>query len=185
MTHRHDHRSRAELQAYVDGQAVGDAVRRHLATCERCRGLVEDLRQIDLAMRSLPLERVEASFAERIMAQVGVPTASAGIFRFIVYLPSALGLALVLGIMAAAYVLAGGAGGGEAVGLEQVGQTAVETLDSGLETAVRWLASLGSSTAMGIVAFALGLLAVVALGELVPGGALRRSRERLRDSGSA
>jgi len=61
------------LSAYVDGE-VPERLRRivesHLATCESCRGRLDEIRQIDeLLQGSLPVPPVPDRLAARIMAE--------------------------------------------------------------------------------------------------------------------
>jgi anti-sigma factor RsiW len=188
MTTKHKHLTRAELYAYRDGQLPAEeagAARGHLESCRRCAGVFEDLGRVDGAISSLPLERVDESFTEKVMAQVGLSTLNTGLYRFVVYLPSVVGLILVLGVMGGAYLLAGGMGaGGEHTGLAHTGSTFMQTIETSMRALVGWLASLGSSGALAITAFALGLLVLVALGDLLPAGTMRKGRERLRDAPS-
>ena len=188
MKEDRDHPTRAELHALLDRTLPEEetkAVGLHLKSCRRCNTLYEDLRSLHGALRSLPLERLDASFTERVMAQLGLPTVNTGVFSLIVFLPSVVGLLLVLGIMGGAYILAGGgtAQSGQPL-LEHTVASYVQMLETALNGLVGWLASVGSSGALAITAFALGFLVILALGELLPAGSVRKGRGRLRDSAS-
>jgi len=189
MTQQHEHLTRAEFHAYLDGQLPSEKTepaRRHLSRCQRCSETFEGLRQLDSAVRSLPLERVSGSFTEKVMAQVGLSKVDSGVFRFIVYLPSVVGLVLVLGVMGGVYLLAGGAGVAvEPTGVGQTASTLVQTLGTAMKELVGWVASVGSAGALAISAFALGLILLVALGELLTVNPIRKGRGRLRNSASA
>ena len=106
-----EHVTRDELHEHLDGRLTADreiAVRRHLSACHRCAAELAGLKSLGRAVLSLPLERAGASLAERVMAQVGVPSLSSRGFRIAVFIPSVLGMVLVLAVMGGAYLMAGG-----------------------------------------------------------------------------
>jgi hypothetical protein len=188
MNENRDHPTSAELHALLDRtlpEEKTETVGLHLKSCRQCSALYEDLRSLHGALSSLPLERLDASFTERVMAQLGLPTVHTGVFSLIVFLPSVVGLLLVLGIMGAAYMLAGGGGAesGQPL-LEHTADSFVQMLETALNGLVGWLTSVGSSGALAITASALGFLLILALGELLPAGFSRKGRSRLRDSAS-
>jgi len=189
MRQQQEHLTRAELHTYLDGQLPPEkteAARRHLSHCRPCREIFEGLRHLDVAVRALPLERVSVSFTEKVMSQVGLSTVHTGVFKFIVYLPSVVGLVLVLGIMGGAYLLAGRTEvRTEPTGLGQTGATLTQTLGTAMEAVVGWVASVGSSGALAISAFALGLILLIALSELLTINPIRKGRGHLRNSASA
>ena len=182
------HLTRAQLQDYLDetlGPEQTTSIADHLKTCHRCNGAYEELLKVHHALGRLPVQSVAGSFTDRVLAEVGISRLHPGLFRFLVYLPSLVGMLLVVGAMAGAYVLAAGSGLTDSSSVAGGSVALVEQMaDSAMRTLMKWVTSMGSSGALAISAFALGLLVLLALGDLLPAAPVRRDRRRARDAAS-
>jgi anti-sigma factor RsiW len=111
------------LSALVDGELTGadlDRANAHLASCERCQGDAAALRTLKTQLRGLAAGAGHDDLTLRLLAMEDRPTVPAGqtgeialraasLRRYIVW--SALSLAVVGGVGAAAFSLGGGPSG--------------------------------------------------------------------------
>lgn len=114
------------LSALVDGELTGtdlDRANAHLASCERCQGDVAALRTLKTQLRGLGARAGHDDLTLRLLALEDQPRAAAGgtdamgeialraasLRRYLVW--SALSLAVVGGVGAAAFSLGGGPSG--------------------------------------------------------------------------
>ena len=80
MTLSHQsHLTAEEIELWAEG-LLGAAGALHLAECSLCREEAERERRIVLQLAQLPAHAPSASFADRVMSQVKIPTPS-GDFR--------------------------------------------------------------------------------------------------------
>lgn len=109
------------LSALVDGELTGadlDRANAHLASCERCCGDAAALRALKTQLRGLAEDAGHDDLMPRLLAMAGQPAAVSGgeiaaraapLRRYLVW--SALSLAVVGGVGAAAFSLGGGTSG--------------------------------------------------------------------------
>jgi hypothetical protein len=80
MTHSHQsHLTADEIELWAEG-LLGTVGALHLAECSLCREEAERERRIVLQLARLPRHAPQASFADRVMSHVRIPTPS-GDFR--------------------------------------------------------------------------------------------------------
>ncbi len=80
MTHSHQsHLTADEIELWAEG-LLGTVGALHLAECSLCREEAERERHIVLQLARLPRHAPQASFADRVMSLVRIPTPS-GDFR--------------------------------------------------------------------------------------------------------
>lgn len=77
MNHPEMHLTTDEIELWAQG-LLGAARALHLADCSLCREEAERERKVILALVQLPPFAPAAGFADRVMAQVKVPTPSGG-----------------------------------------------------------------------------------------------------------
>lgn len=64
------------LTDYIDGKLEGTALRQaeeHIASCDRCRGLVQEFRAVAASLRNAPREEPPDRVWEKIRAAITVP----------------------------------------------------------------------------------------------------------------
>lgn len=69
------HITDAVLQEYIDtiaDESLKYAVEEHLKSCSSCTARLMAFRELDRAIRKIPLERVSRHFTPRVMAAVGI-----------------------------------------------------------------------------------------------------------------
>jgi anti-sigma factor RsiW len=99
-----------QLNLLIDGrlpESEAYLMSNHLASCDMCRSLHARLRDVDRALRGLPLETTSAEFTGRVMGLILTRRRSPVLFRILENVAYVFGLLIVLGVMTAAFLLTG------------------------------------------------------------------------------
>lgn len=130
----HTHFSREELNALLDG-ALSETqlsfMHGELDRCGRCRSMYRSLAAIDGALKKVKREGVADDFTETVMKKIGVAPQTPWIFRLFENAAYAFGLLIVLGMMAAAFILSGVIDADQVSSTQTVAQTTLSELADG------------------------------------------------------
>ena len=110
MNSRSNHCSSSQLNTYIDQSLSQDEARvvdEHLHGCPECRRALRGIVDLDSALRSLPLVRVNPGFTNKVMGGLYLAPRSPFLFRALEKVSYAFGLFIVVAIMLAAFVLTG------------------------------------------------------------------------------
>ena len=67
-----NHLTSDQLQEYADGLAENPEYQLHIRSCPACRADLKTFRELDRALRRIPLERVSSDFTGQLMSRLGV-----------------------------------------------------------------------------------------------------------------
>jgi hypothetical protein len=174
------HYSDAELQELLDGRspaALAEQVRAHIDDCPVCSRAYRSLQALDTTLRRVPLEETGPAFTATVMTRLHiVPSGreSGKIFELFAF---AVGMLLVLAVMTAAFYWSGlipaAAGQESDPALRSLVSTGEEILGGGGKMLSGILspvaASLSKLGALHVGLLAMGIVAVLALIDLVVG----------------
>ena len=165
------HCTTEQLNALLDGRlegATAAGVRLHLEQCASCSRALQVLRTIDGSLRGLPLERAPENLSSKVLQDLHLVPGTSWLFRLVSNAGYVFGVLLVLGAMAAAFILTGVLDTDKIV---QQGRTAAEVgaavfgwmdaLSAFLVKYVPFLFASGSSRTVVMIAAALAALAAL------------------------
>lgn len=177
MISPHRHCTIEELQGLLDGVVdPGDTVRirHHIDSCELCQRRYRAFGQLDGALRRFPLSSPGPMFTQTLMEKLRRSSKPGLAYRALVYVPSALGMVLVLGTMGIALLAARQSGAGPArevqsqdfvTGFLQSLGVFTEGLAKVLTDYFPFIFSVGALRITGLVIA--GLLVIAALDRLI------------------
>jgi len=169
-----NHLTSTQLQEYADGSAnaqIRDDIEIHLQTCAECTAKYKAIRQIDSALRKLPLDDASPDFTQTVMARLKIKESPSIIWSIFKNLAPLFGLIIVVGIIYAALKISGvydNSGLGESVQATQSVYNQVgNSVSSGISTFNGWLENLFpflyTKSSYGLTAFLVVLFIIVAL----------------------
>jgi len=168
------HCSPSEIQDYVTGvlsPADRHRCEEHFARCRSCRSTLHAVTRIDLALRSIPVERVSPNFTQNVMNRISRELNAPLAFKVLEKLAHLFALFIVLAMLLTIVVVTG------VVDVQQIGegQSVVEQFLSGQASAVSgaiagfssWLAEYApfafGSGSLGITGAILTVVTLLAL----------------------
>ena len=104
------HLSHEEIQEYIGGGLETTAQSRvagHLRACKMCDSTYHAFVEIDQALRSSPVEQVDAAFTRKVMNKIPLVSKSPLAFRMLEKLAPLFALFVVVAILLTAFVLTG------------------------------------------------------------------------------
>ena len=188
MNNEIGHLSSDHLHAYVDGRLSGQEhmdVEMHLGLCESCMRGLRTMLRVEASMRSLPLERLRPGFTTSVMNTLGVARRSPLMFRALEKSAYVFGLSIVLGIMLAAFLIAGIIDQGAVVQsrtfVDELTAKTMAGMAATITTISGWLSghlmSMFGKGSMSIAISAVGVAALLAVADrLVERRVFRRTR---------
>jgi len=102
------HCTSAQLQGRLDGHLEPEELRNvedHLTHCATCSRAYAALSALDGSIRRVPLSGVSDGFTRNVMAALRLDSRPSFFYNLLLTLPYALGLVMVLGMMAVAFLL--------------------------------------------------------------------------------
>ncbi len=108
MNEQHGHLTAAGMQDFLAGCLEGahlEAARRHLAECRRCSRRLQTYAAIDHALRTMPLERADGAFTERVLERAGVAPRKA--YRFADVMAGMMAAVFVGGVLLVVFGMMG------------------------------------------------------------------------------
>lgn len=167
------HYSTEQFNLLLDGRLTSDdarAMNEHISDCRECSRVWKDLGAIDAALGHLPLLEARADLARSVVHRILVAPKSPLVFRLLENASYLFGLLIVLGIMAAAFVVTGAFTNTE---IEQtknvmstVASSAGESFAASLSAFNSWLAEYlpfaFAKGSMGIAFFAVVVMIMLA-----------------------
>ncbi len=104
------HCTSAQLQAKLDGRLEPEEraqVENHLRQCPSCSRAYASFSSLDASLRKLPLSGVNASLTQNVLNALRLDSRASLLYRFLLFVPYAFGLLIVLGTIAAAFLWSG------------------------------------------------------------------------------
>ena len=169
-----NHLTFTQLQEYADGLAnaqIRGEIDIHLQTCTECTAKFKAFRQIDFALRKLPLDDASPDFIQRVMARLKTKESPPIIWSIFKNLAPLFGLVIVVGIIYGALKISGvydSSGLGESVQATQTVYDQVgNSVSNGISTFNGWLKNLFpflyTKSSYGLTAFLVVLFIIVAI----------------------
>ncbi len=104
------HYSAEQFNLLLDGRVPSDeakAMNDHISGCRECRRMWKDLGTIDAALGQVPLLQARPDFTRSVIDRILIAPKPPFVFRLLENASYLFGLLIVLGIMAAAFVVTG------------------------------------------------------------------------------
>jgi anti-sigma factor RsiW len=187
MNQSASHLSTDDLLSCLDGrlpEGQAEAVRGHLASCERCRRALASMRELDALARSAPPERAGDALVRSIMVRVGITPRQSAFVRAVGALPYVFAMLVVGGVIVAVFAWTGAFTSTQVTAVPGAAADAYAAAESGLTAAAGSIAGLVSRvlpapSGSGLrlwIGLGLVLMAVAALDRIFASRVLQRPR---------
>ena len=104
------HLSNGEIQDYIGGALPTrerERVDGHLRLCRTCRSTHHALAEVDRALRSLPVERLDPAFTRKVMSRIPLVHKAPFAFRLLENLAPLFALFVVVAVLLTIFVMSG------------------------------------------------------------------------------